>query len=201
MLDLTALFRKPIANGMGHARHRFLPVTKERLGDLQRFSEAHGKFRYCSCMRWRLTSSDFKRSTKDGRVRQLERLVADGVPVGLLAYDGDIPIGWCSVAPRETYAGLERYEALSRIDDAPVWSVVCFFIDAAHRRSGVTGGLLKAAVEYAKSCGARIVEGYPVEADARLYTYMGATATFTDAGFDAATPAGRDRAIVRLRVR
>src|SRR5690625_7099513 len=35
--------------------------------DLARFSEQHGKFGYCSCMRWRLTSTEYKRSTKNDR--------------------------------------------------------------------------------------------------------------------------------------
>ena len=39
---------------------RFHPVTPERLRDLARFSEQHGKFRYRSCMRWRLTSTEYK---------------------------------------------------------------------------------------------------------------------------------------------
>src|SRR4051794_31836718 len=106
---------------------QFLPVTAERLADLQRFSEQHGKFRYCSCMRWRMRSTDYQRSTKEDRVATLERLVRNDTPVGVLAYQDGEPVGWCSIAPRETYAALERYRALPRVDDADgVWSVVCF---------------------------------------------------------------------------
>lgn len=64
----------------------YQPVTAERLPDLQRFSEGHGKFRYCSCMRWRMRSTDYKRSTKVGRVEALEDLVRTGTPVGVLAH-------------------------------------------------------------------------------------------------------------------
>jgi GNAT superfamily N-acetyltransferase len=129
----------------------FYPVTAERLADLARFSAQHGKFRYCSCMRWRMTSADYQRSTKASRVAALDELVRRGTPVGVLAYvDGD-PVGWCSIASRETYTALERSRALPRVDDAPVWSVVCFFVDRRVRRQGVTLGLLKAAVEYARS--------------------------------------------------
>ncbi len=93
------------------------PVTPERLPDLRRFSEQHGKFRYCSCMRWRLTSGDYQRSTKDSRIATLDNLVARDTPVGVLAYLDGEPIGWCSIAPRETYAALERYRALPRLDN------------------------------------------------------------------------------------
>ena len=175
----------------------FHPLTPERLPDLARFSARHGKFRYCSCMRWRLTSTEFQRSTKEGRAAALEGLVRQGMPVGVLAYADGEPVGWCSIAPRETCAALERSRALARLDDAPVWSVVCFFVDRRFRRQGVTRGLLKAAVEYAQAQGATIIEGYPVEPGARLYTYMGSPATFRRAGFRDVTPAGRARQVMR----
>jgi GNAT superfamily N-acetyltransferase len=178
----------------------FHPVTAERLLDLARFSEQHGKFRYCSCMRWRMTSADYHRSTKDGRVAALDALVRQGIPVGVLAYmDGD-PVGWCSIAPRNTYAALERSRALPRVDDAPVWSVVCFFVARRVRRQGGTLGLLRAAVEYARSHGAAVVEGYPVEPGSRLYTYMGSASTFRRAGFHDVTPAGQARQVMRCVV-
>ena len=130
----------------------------------------------------------------------LNRLVETGTPVGLLAYAEDEPVGWLSISPRETYAALERYRALPRIDDAPVWSVVCFFIDRQFRRQGATLGLLRAAVEYARSNGAKIVEGYPVEPGARLYTYMGSPTTFRAAGFRDVTPPGQARMVMRYHL-
>jgi len=98
-------------------------------------------------LRWRLRSTEFQRSTKESRVAALESLVRDGTPIGVLAYLDGEPVGWCSIAPRETYGALERYRALPRLDDALVWSVVCFFVDRHARRQRVTLGLLKAAVE------------------------------------------------------
>jgi GNAT superfamily N-acetyltransferase len=178
-------------------RLTFRPVTRLTLPDLERFSECHGKFRYCSCMRWRLRSSDYKRTSKDQRVAMLAELAQDNAPVGVLAYLGEEPVGWCAIAPRGHYAALERFGALPRVDDQAVWSVVCFFIDRQMRRQGVALGLLKAAVAYAASQGAKIVEGYPVEPGPRLYTYMGAPDTFRRAGFRDVTPEGAPRLIVR----
>lgn len=178
----------------------FYPVTQERLPDLARFSEGHGKFRYCSCMRWRMTSAEFQRTAKEQRVAALEDRVRHGTPVGVLAYLRGEPVGWCSVAPRETYAALERYRGLPCVDTLPVWSVTCFFVDRALRRQGVTLGLLRAAVEYAHSQGATIIEGYPVEPGARLYTYMGSPATFRQAGFRDVTPPGQARRVMRYVV-
>ena len=76
-----------------------------------------------------MTSAAYRRSSKEERVAALEELVRYGTPVGILAYHEEEPVGWCSVAPRESYAALERYRAQPRIDDAAVWSVACFFVD------------------------------------------------------------------------
>jgi len=176
---------------------QYRPVTRETASGLTAFSGCHGKFGYCSCMRWRMASAEYQKSTKETRSKKLRRMVSAGVPVGVLAFAGSEAIGWCSIAPRETYEGLERYKALPRIDDAAVWSVVCFFIDRRFRRRRLTLGLLNAGLDYARAQGAKIVEGYPVEPGTRLYTYMGSPATFRKAGFDDVTPKGQQRKVVR----
>jgi GNAT superfamily N-acetyltransferase len=144
-----------------------------------------------------MRSTDFSRSTKEDRVAAIERLVLDGKPTGVLAYLDGEPVGWCSVAPRESYQGLERYRALARIDDRPVWAVACFFVDRRFRRRGLTLALLRAAVAYAHSEGAKIVEGYPVIPGRGLYTYMGSPSTFRSGGFRDVTPPGATRSIMR----
>jgi GNAT superfamily N-acetyltransferase len=146
-------------------------VTRATLPDLAAFSDCHGKFQYCSCMRWRMRSAEFQKSTKEIRTEKLRKMVSAGSPVGILAYAGNQPIGWCSIAPRESYEALERYKALPRVDHASVWSVVCFFVDRRFRRRQVTSGLLKAGLDYARSQGAKIVEGYPVGPGTRLHPH------------------------------
>ncbi len=184
-------------NSLSVRKLQFRPVTEERLPDLAKFSQCYGKFRYCSCMRWRLASSAYRRSTKEERVVALEEIVRAGTPVGILGYFEDEPVAWCSVAPRETYAALERYRALPSIDDTPVWSVVCLFVDRRFRRQGLTESLLRAAVDYARAHNAPAVEGYPVEPDAPSYKYMGTPDSFHRAGFMEVTPAGQKRVVMR----
>ena len=75
-----------------HNEIDFQAVTADNLADLERFSRGHGKFRYCSCMRWRMTSAEFKRSNKPKRIEALRDEVANGRPTGVLAYaDGTFP--------------------------------------------------------------------------------------------------------------
>ncbi len=182
-------------------RFQFHPVTPERLPDLAAFSQCHGKFRYCSCMRWRMASSDYRRSSKEQRIAALEALASAGAPVGILAYHQGEPVAWCSVAPRESYAALERYRALPRVDNADaVWAVTCFFVDRRFRRQGLTCALLKAAVDYAHAQNAAIVEGYPVPPDSPSYTYMGTPETFRSASFTDVTPAGQARCVMRYTI-
>ena len=182
------------------AEFQFRSVSQERLADLERFSAEHGRFSYCSCMRWRMTSSEYRRSSKADRLVALRHRIRSGEATGILAYHDERPVGWCSVAPRESYAALVRSRTLPPIDDKPVWSIVCFFVDAHYRRRGLTLGLLEAAVSYAASEGAKIVEGYPVDPAAPSYTYMGSTNTFLRAGFTDETPRGQARDVMRRKI-
>jgi GNAT superfamily N-acetyltransferase len=178
------------------------PVVPERLGDLVRFCElrgrhGHGKFAWCACMRWRMRSGEFQASTPAQRRAALYDLAACGVPVGVLAYAGGEPIGWCSVAPWQTYQALERSRSLLRPADTEIWSVVCFFIDSRYRRSGLTRVLPDGAVAFAGDCSAPGVEGYPVEPGPHSYTYMGTPSTFAACGFADVTPPGCSRTVVQ----
>lgn len=176
---------------------RFRPVSKETLPDLERFLSRNPRFRQCSCMRWRLLEDDFTNLTPKDRAFALRSLAESGARVGLLAYGDGVPIGWCSIAPRDSYKRLVQSADLARIDDAPVWSVVCFYVDSRWRRKGMSVRLLRAAVEYARAAGAKIIEGYPVEPSAGHDAQMGSPATFRKAGFREVTPSGTPRRVMR----
>jgi GNAT superfamily N-acetyltransferase len=164
----------------------FRPVTPERWPDLESLFGENGACDGCWCMWWRLTRSEFAKQKGQGNKAALKRIVEAGEVPGLLAYADGQPVGWCSVAPRETFAALERSRTLARIDEEPVWSVVCFFVARSFRGKGLMPKLLRAAVDYARARGAKIVEGYPVEPVGRLSAasaYTGLASTFRQAGF------------------
>jgi GNAT superfamily N-acetyltransferase len=131
------------------------------------------------------------------------RLVATGRVPGLLAYRDGEPVAWVSVGPRETFAALERSRTLARVDDRPVWSVVCFFVARPYRGTGMMTLLLRAAVDFAQKHHARIVEGYPIDPGKGLAGYDGFTgvaSAFRRAGFkEVARPSPRQR-IMRYEI-
>lgn len=137
------------------------PATAERWGDLERLFAPSGAYGGCWCLFWRVSSAEFAASGSAGNKRALRRLVATGRVPGLLAYDGGTPVGWVSVAPREAFLRLERSPKLKRVDDRPVWSIVCFFVARSHRRRGVMAALPEGAVARVRAEGGRIVEAAP----------------------------------------
>jgi GNAT superfamily N-acetyltransferase len=152
-------------------------------------------------MWFRQKRSEFEQLKGEGNHQAMQAIVDSGEVPGLLAYIGESPVAWVSVAPREAFPSLDRSPVLKRIDDQPVWSVVCFFIARKYRRQGLSLSLLQAAVEYARRQGARIVEGYPIEpkkdSAPDIYAFTGLAATFRKAGFVEAARRSETRPIMR----
>ena len=180
------------------------PATPDRWRDLEKLFGERGACAGCWCMYWRMKRSDFDAKRGAGTKRALKNLVTQEQSPGILAYANGEPIGWCSVAPREEFPVLERSRILQRVDDQPVWSVVCFFVARPYRRRGVTVELLKAAIEYARKHGAGIVEGYPVEPKkddvAPVFAYTGIASAFDKAGFKEVLRRSETRPIMRYTI-
>jgi len=182
----------------------FHPLTSERWSDLEMLFGKQGACGGCWCMWWRSTRPQFNKQKGEGNKRALKKIVDSGEVPGIIAYAHDQPVAWCSVAPRESYPALERSRVLKRIDEEPVWSVVCFFVAKHFRGRGVTVPLLRGAVEHAKKHGATIVEGYPVDPKKPMsaaFLFTGVASVFRKAGFVEVLRRSETRPIMRYLVR
>ncbi len=118
----------------------------------------------CWCMWWRVPKGGKGWEMSKGKKNRdsLRRAVRAGRVHAVLAYAAGEPVGWCSFGPRESFPRLARVRALETQFAADTWSIVCFYIPAAWRGSGVATKLLLAATRIAFARGAREIEGYPV---------------------------------------
>lgn len=83
-------------------------------------------------------------------------LVRSGTPPGLIALVAGRPVGWCAVGPRDNYP--QYGDPLAGPD---VWAIACLFVEESARRMGGARALVDAAVGYAATHGASVVEGPP----------------------------------------
>ncbi|HEX6305408.1 MAG TPA: GNAT family N-acetyltransferase [Anaerolineales bacterium] len=172
---------------MDSSAFTFHPVTPKLWDDFETLFGERGAVGGCWCMWFRLKRSQFDAQKGEQNKQSMHAIINSGEVPGILAYDQDQPVGWCSVAPREAFPVLDRSWVLKRVDDQLVWSVVCFFIAKDYRQRGLSGILLQAALAYARENGARIVEGYPVEpkngSTPDIFAFTGLARTFLQAGF------------------
>jgi GNAT superfamily N-acetyltransferase len=172
---------------MDSSTFTFKPVTAKLWEDFEALFGERGAVGGCWCMWFRLKRSEFDARKGEQNKQSMHAIINSGEIPGILAYDQNRPVGWCSVAPREAFPVLDRSWVLKRVDDQPVWSVVCFFIAKDYRQRGLSGILLQAALGYARENGARIVEGYPVEpkndSTPDVFAFTGLARTFLQAGF------------------
>jgi GNAT superfamily N-acetyltransferase len=177
------------------------PVTKDRWSDLVELFGRPGASiaRGCFCMYYRKTGGSGIGPGAENR-RAMKTLVDRGIVPGLIGYQDGRPVGWISLGPREDYPKLQRSPVMKPVDDKPVWSIICFFVDAKARGKGVSEKLLKAAIAYARSHGARLLEAYPVDKEEPSHAdfmWFGAKTMYDRAGFSEVARRKETRPVVR----
>ena len=181
----------------------FEPLTKDNWGKFLQLFGNKGACGNCWCMYYRLKKQDYQEGKQDdGNKNAMKELVWDNRPAGILGfYDGQ-PIAWCAFAPREDFQKLEKSRVHKRIDDQPVWSIPCFFIDKAFRRHGVSVELLKGVINYARKEGIKIIEAYPTtptqEKLPDSFAWIGLYKSFERAGFTIVDQTSKNRPMVRF---
>ncbi|MBW3602914.1 MAG: GNAT family N-acetyltransferase [Actinobacteria bacterium] len=163
------------------------PLTAETWRDFLAVMGPRGGDAGCWCMFNLQSSREFDAHKGDDNRQLMRARVEAGEVPGLIGYLDGQPVGWVAVQPRETYGRLSRSPIAKPLDDRPAWAVTCFVVVKAHRGKGLAAALLDAAVDYAASEGASLVEGYPVEPrhdrTADQWAWTGLASMFTGCGF------------------
>jgi ribosomal protein S18 acetylase RimI-like enzyme len=184
------------------------PLTDARWQDLEAVFNAKGCSiaRGCWCMYYR--ESGRQQVPEGQKVQDLRksglRKLAGGEPAaGLLAYRGKTPVGWVTLGPREHFTRLQRSPVMKKVDDRPVWSILCFVVPPEHRHQGVATALLHGAIAYARKKGAVSLEAYPVDKvthGADDWLWHGAKSMYDKAGFAEVARRRPERPVVRLEL-
>lgn len=154
----------------------------------------------CWCMYWRIGAAYRKRPDEENR-SAFRQVVRAGPPPGLLAFDGDVAVGWCQVTPRDALPWLEHTWRVRRVDDEPVWSITCFYVRIGYRRRGIASALIREAVEMARRAKAPAVEAYPLDGElSPSSTSTGYASTFVRAGFKEVARHSPERPILRYEL-
>jgi GNAT superfamily N-acetyltransferase len=186
------------------------PATSDRWNDVIVLLGGDSE-RGCWCQSWRGSDASFGHSATGANRERLRAQVDDGAfAPGLIAYEGEEPVGWCGLGPRFAMPRLVNSRTIPEVDNLPVWSIGCFRIRVGHRRQGVARALLSAAVEHAREQGAPALEAYPIDPEGQRvdvgFGFVGFTSMFEAQGFRRVTrtdahSAGRPRWLMRLDLR
>ncbi|MFJ7157204.1 GNAT family N-acetyltransferase [Streptomyces sp. NPDC101118] len=163
----------------------------------------------CWCLSYRIPAKLNNELRGPARGEHVAGLCRADPPPGVIAYDGDEPVGWAAVAPRSV-TSFDRSRKIPHVDDLPVWSLWCIRVRPGHRKQGISHALIAGAVAFARDHGAPAVEAYPLDnGEAKVdltMAYAGLRRNFERAGFTHAADttsvlAGHPRVVMRLDLR
>jgi GNAT superfamily N-acetyltransferase len=109
---------------------------------------------------------------------------------GLLAYSGEVCVGWIAVDPVSDLVGHD----LQATGKEHEWSIHCIFVREGYRGKGLSTQLIQAAVEYARAKGAKIISAFPIPSENRKRfpeneaEFSGRLSTYQKLGFTSSGP-------------
>ena len=192
---------------------RVVPAQDVPFTDVEAVFGTKGDPAHCWCQWYKIPGRDWREVGDEALHDRLEaQLTEPGPGRGLLAYDGETPVGWCAVEPRADLPRLARSRIVPGgtrhpdFEEPGIWTVSCFVVPRAHRTRGVGRALAEAAVDFARANGARVVEGYAVDIEARAKIHAaelfhGTVTMFQNAGFTEVARPKPDRVVMELRLR
>ncbi|RFB81547.1 GNAT family N-acetyltransferase [Methylovirgula sp. 4M-Z18] len=152
----------------------------------------------------RISRAEWHALGKTGRRDAFHGLVEAGPPPGLLAYEGDKAVAWVSVGPRRHAARFHTAKNSALDDDVDagrIFAITCFYVRSGYRKRGLTTLMARAAIAFAKQCGAKAVDVCAIEADRPLIWgdgFVGIASVFRKLGFAEIARRAPRRPLMRL---
>jgi GNAT superfamily N-acetyltransferase len=196
------------------ANMRVVPANEAPWADLDLVvgkARCHGSS--CYCQRFKIPASQWRDDLSAACAYRFHEQTACDDPdspatSGILAYVDDEPAAWCNVEPRTAFECLHEARTAAKKrgedrNDASVWAVTCVVVRTEYRRHGLTYALASAAVDFARSRGARAVEAYPmITAPGVDFTWgelhVGPHTVFEAAGFRRVAQPSKRRLVMRI---
>jgi GNAT superfamily N-acetyltransferase len=185
------------------------PLTADLWDDLvDLFGPERGAASGCWCMWHRVPGRPaWTALGRDGRREAFRERIGQGAPPGLLAYRGNLAVGWVALAPRDELPRFESQKVSTPPEDAApalsgsILALHCFYIRAGHRRQGLMRALAEAAIATARGSGASAVDACPIEPDRPMQWgegFVGIAPMFRDLGFREIARRSPRRPLMRL---
>lgn len=102
---------------------------------------------------------------------------------GILAFDGDKPVGWCAFDRIADLPGLDCGYPVTEAQQNAIWSIHCVSVLSGYPKDFVVEQMIAAAVQVMRREGAKVVEAYPPPSLPSDNTFSGTMAVFERQGF------------------
>jgi GNAT superfamily N-acetyltransferase len=169
------------------------------------FAKHRGVRGGCWCVYYMCTSTQFEKLGRDGRQAFHRSMAMEGKARGVLAYEGDAPVGWCQFGPPEVLSQYSRGRAYKLLqfapEDMPQWRISCLFTDKHRRSRGIATYTLHAAVEEIARLGGGVVEAFPFDIEGMRHNqFTGSVDMYLREGFEKVVRLGKSTLLMRKRI-
>ncbi|ADV12578.1 GCN5-related N-acetyltransferase [Mesorhizobium ciceri biovar biserrulae WSM1271] len=178
---------------------RVEPLSRQNWPALVDLFSASGPVGRCWCMYGRIGPAYRKQPPDRNRHEFQQAALSGDVPQGLLAFDGEMAVGWCQITPIEAVPYLKKRWIGAEDRREETWFISCFYVRKGYRRRGMTRTLIEASIAHARRHGAKAIEAMPLDGGkSPSATGSGYVSTFESAGFQAIAHRDAARPLMRL---
>ena len=184
----------------------FQPLCPENWHDFEALFEKHRGVRGgCWCVYYLCKSTDYNRMGPEARRAFHRELALSGCAQGLIAYEGETPVGWCQFGRPDVLCQYDRGRTYPKLpiapEDKPSWRISCLFTDKHRRSRGIAIRTLHAALEEIARLGGGVVETFPLDSPKIKHNvFSGSADMYRREGFTEVARLTENTLLMRKRV-